>query len=214
VGDGHVRDGRVGDGVRIWCLRHAQSRNVTGALAGAVPHAPLTALGHRQAAATARVLTREPITAVHASDALRARQTAAPLAAALGVPVLTLAELAEAGVGRHEASTDPAVARLTAEALHAWVTGDDLERRVADGESGREVVARVTAAFERIAGEHPGGTVAVVGHVASLTAALSGLCGLGARVWGTPLPHAEPFLVTWDGRTWHCAAWPGAVAAR
>lgn len=35
------------------------------------------------------------------------------------------------------------------------------------------------------------------------------LRALGAEVWGTPLPHAEPFLVEWDGRTWHCHDWRG-----
>lgn len=62
-----------------------------------------------------------------------------------------------------------------------------------------------------VAGVVPGAehTVAVVGHVASLTVALARLCGLGARVWGMPLPHAEPFLVEWDGRFWRCSSWPG-----
>jgi broad specificity phosphatase PhoE len=87
----------------------------------------------------------------------------------------------------------------------------DLGQRVADGESGHQVVARVTAAFQQIARTHPGETVAVDGHVASLTVALGQLCTLGARVWGTPLPHACPFLVEWDGHTWRCLTWPDAV---
>ena len=96
----------------------------------------------------------------------------------------------------------------TAEVLRAWVVEQDLRRRVADGETGHQVVARVTAAFQQIAGAHPGETVAVVGHVASLTVALGRLCSLGSRVWGTPLPHARPFLVEWDGHAWHCPTWP------
>ena len=78
----------------------------------------------------------------------------------------------------------------------------------ADGETGQQVVARMTAAFQKIASAHPGETVAVVGHVASLTVALGRLCSLGSGVWGTPLAHARPFLVEWDGSAWHCAAWP------
>jgi alpha-ribazole phosphatase/probable phosphoglycerate mutase len=95
--------------------------------------------------------------------------------------------------------------------LRAWIIDQDLERRVADGESGHQVVARVTAAFRQIAITHPGETVVVVGHVASLTVTLGLLCALGTRVWGTPLSHAHPFLVEWDGHTWNCPAWPGAV---
>ena len=66
----------------------------------------------------------------------------------------------------------------------------------------------MTAAFQKIASTHPGETVAVVGHVASLTVTLGRLCSLGSRVWGTPLPHARPFLVEWDGHAWHCPRWP------
>src|SRR5262249_53880518 len=69
----------------------------------------------------------------------------------------------------------------------------------------------VTAAIQQIADAHPGETVAVVGHVASLTVVLARLCALEVTVWGAPLPHARPFLVEWDGRTWHCPAWPGEV---
>ncbi len=96
----------------------------------------------------------------------------------------------------------------TADVLRAWVIEQDLGQRGAGGETGHQVVARVTAALQQIASAHPGETVAVVGHVASLTVALGRLCSLGAGVWGTPLPHARPFLVEWDGQAWHCPTWP------
>jgi broad specificity phosphatase PhoE len=189
--------GRVSGRVRVWCLRHAESHDVTAGIAGAVPNTPLTARGRRQAVAAARTLAGEPIVRIYASTALRARQTAALLATVLPVDVAALPELVEVGV--------------TARVLRAWVVEQDLDLRAADGEAGCQVVARVTAAFRRIAHTHPGETVAVVGHVASLTVALGRLCALGATVWGTPLPHARPFLVEWDGHAWRCPAWPGAV---
>jgi hypothetical protein len=74
-----------------------------------------------------------------------------------------------------------------AEVLHAWVADRD---------------------FHKITTARPRETVAVVGHVASLTVALGRLCALGSQVCGTPLPHARPFLIEWDGRAWHCTAWP------
>ncbi|MET7332307.1 histidine phosphatase family protein [Nonomuraea sp. NPDC005650] len=79
---------------------------------------------------------------------------------------------------------------------------------MADGEDGHAVVARVVAVFASIAAARPGEAVVLVGHVGSLTAGLSVLCGLGERVWGAPLPHAVPFPVEWDGRSWRCASWP------
>ncbi len=201
----------MGDLVRIWCLRHGESDNVTSGAAGAVPHAQLTPRGREQAAAAARELAGEPITAVYASTARRAIQTAEPIAASRGLEINALGELVETGIGSAEASQDPEVRRRTAQVLRAWVVDGDLGQRVADGETGYEVVARVTAGFQTIAARDPGSTVALVGHVASLTAGLGVLCDLGAGVWGAPLPHAEPFLVEWDGSDWHCPNWPAGT---
>lgn len=198
----------MSDRVRMWCLRHGESENVTAGIAGAVPSAPLTGRGRDQAMQAARALACEPITEVYSSTAVRARQTAQLLAAGFGLEVSALPELAEAGIGRHEGTADPAVRRRTAEVLRAWVVEQDLHQRVADGETGQHVLDRMTAAFQQIASTHPGKTVAVVGHVASLTLALSRLCALGPRVWGNALPHAQPFLLESDGQTWHCPTWP------
>lgn len=194
--------------VRVWCLRHGESENVTAALAGALPSAPLTERGHRQADTAARILAGEPIQRIYSSTALRARQTAQPLGSALGVQIERAPELVEIGIGRDEGSSDPAVRLRTADVLRCWVVEDQLGERVADGETGHEVLARVTAALQGITRRHPGETVAVVGHVGSLTVALSRLCALGSAVWGAPLPHAVPFLVEWDGERWNCPTWP------
>ena len=190
--------------VRLWCLRHAESENVTAEVAGAVPTAPLTERGRRQAIKAAQTLAGEPISRLAARDASSSGWP--------GVEVQGVPELVEVGIGRHEGSSDPAIRRQTADVLRAWVVEHDLGQRVADGETGHDVIARMTEAFQLIADHHQSETVAVVGHVASLTVALGQLCALGALVWGTPLPHAEPFLVEWDGRSWHCSAWPGATS--
>lgn len=189
----------MSDRVRVWCLRHAESENVTTGTAGAGPTSPLTPRGRHQAIDAAQQLAAEPIARIYCSTALRARQTAAllattPGATTPGLPITAMPELVEV--------------RCTADVLRAWVVEQDLGRRVADGETGHQVVARVTAAFRKIASAHPGETVAVVGHVASLTVALGRLCSLGPGVWGTPLPHARPFPVEWDSHAWHCPTWP------
>ena len=192
----------MSDRVRVWCLRHAESE-ANAQVPGALDDSGLTERGRRQAIEAAQQLAAEPITRIYCSTALRARQTAELLAATPGAtpgrpitaaPVTAMPELVEAAV--------------TAEVLRAWVVEQDLGRRAADGETGQQVVARVTAAFRAIAGDHPGETVVVVGHVASLTVALGQLCALGSVVWGTPLPHARPFLVEWDGLAWSCPTWP------
>lgn len=198
----------MSDRVRMWCLRHGESENVTAGIAGAVPSAPLTGRGRHQAIEAARALAGEPVTEIYSSTALRAQQTAQLLAAGSGLEVSALPQLAEAGIGRHEGTADPAVRKRTAEVLRAWVVDQDLQQRVADGETGQHVLDRMTAAFQQIASTHPGETVAVVGHVASLTLAISRLCALGPQVWGNALPHAQPFLLESGGQTWHCPTWP------
>jgi broad specificity phosphatase PhoE len=191
--------------VRIWCLRHAEAENAATMPAGAVsadPCPPLTARGRHQAFAAAQMLAAEPISKIYSSRAPRARQTAeilaATLAASRGIPIIPVAampELAEADV--------------RAEVLRAWLVEQELDQPATDGETGHQVVARVAAAFQQIARAHPGETIAVVGHVASLTVGLARLCSLGPGVWGTPLPHARPFLVECVGHAWRCPAWPG-----
>ena len=190
--------------MEIVFLRHAESENVLAGASGVVPLAPLTERGRAQAAALPAALGEQArVSRVYASRAVRARQTAEVLAA----PVTVLPQLAEMSIGRREGQIDPALREETSEVLRSWVVDGDLDRRVADGETGHEVLSRMTTALTRVAAE--GGSPAVIGHVGSLTLALSVLCGLGGAVWGTPLPHAVPFVVHWDGARWHCPSWPG-----
>jgi alpha-ribazole phosphatase/probable phosphoglycerate mutase len=190
--------------MEIVCLRHAESENVLAGVSGAVPAAALTAAGLEQARLLGRRLTG--ITHAYASATVRARQTAGQL----GAPVTELAGLGEMTVGAREGAVDAGLRRETADVLRAWVVDGDLDRQVGDGESGHEILARMTAALTQVADRHAAaGRPAVVGHVGSLTLAASVLCGLGGAVWGTPLPHAVPFVLRRDGSRWHCPDWPG-----
>ncbi|MFC5826667.1 histidine phosphatase family protein [Nonomuraea insulae] len=194
--------------VRLLCLRHGESENVVAGASGALPSAELTERGRAQAASAAPGL--RGISRVYASSAVRARQTGEIIARALGLgDVAVLSGLVEVGIGRFEGAKDASVRTRTAEVLRSWVVDGELGQAVGDGEDGHAVTGRVAGSLSAIAVANPGRTVAVVGHVASLTTGLSSLCGLGGRVWGAPLPYAVPFLVEWDGRSWHCAAWPG-----
>ena len=186
--------------MEILCLRHAESENVLAGASGVVPLAPLTERGRAQAAALAGEVW---VSRVYASRAVRARQTAEVLDA----PLTVLPQLAEMSIGRREGQIDAALREETADVLRSWVVDGELDRRVADGETGHEVLSRMTTALTRVATE--GGSPAVIGHVGSLTLALSVLCGLGGTVWDAPLPYAVPFVVHWDGTRWHCPSWPG-----
>ena len=200
--------------MRAFCLRHGESENVLTRTAGVLPRAPLTEAGRRQARAAAEMLGGESVAAIYSSTAVRAVDTAGIIGELLGVETVSTTALLEVSIGGAEGSTDPAIGSLTAAVLRGWIVDGDLDARVADGESGHEVVARVSTALTAIATAHPDRTVIVVGHVSSLTVTLIELCNLGGKPWGRPLPHAVPFLVEHADGRWACASWPtpGATA--
>lgn len=173
----------------------------------AVEHA---SRGHarQQALIAARRLVDAGITRVFASTALRAAQTADLIAVELGLHVELMSDLSEVWLGADEGSTDNDVHAQTVEALHAWVVRGDLTPHFALGESGYDVVRRMSAALEQIANISTGESSSfVVGHVASLTAAISHLCRNGSTLWGRSLLHATPFPLIRTGTTWSCH-WP------
>jgi broad specificity phosphatase PhoE len=193
---------------RLYCLRHGESANVLAGAAGALPMAGLTDRGREQASVAAIALATEPVAGVYASSALRAQQTAEIIAAAHGLRPTIMVDLAEAGIGELEGATDSATRTRTAAVLRSWVVDGDLDPRVADGEDGHAVVDRMTRALTAIVDTQPGATAVVVGHVASLSAALATICHLGTEIWGTPLPFAAPFLVERTPNGWRCPVWP------
>ena len=85
--------------------------------------------------------------------------------------------------------------------VKAWIMHGDLGAQVADGETGRDVAARVTRALTEMAASHAHRPAIVVGHVASRTTGISVLCHNGARLWGSLLPQAVPFPSAATART-------------
>jgi broad specificity phosphatase PhoE len=92
--------------VTVHLLRHGEVDNPGGVLYGRLPGFVLSELGERQAKAAADWLTQRDIGCVVSSPLERARQTAAPLAAAVGLEVAIDERLIEAAnylEGRHVA---------------------------------------------------------------------------------------------------------------
>lgn len=89
------------ESIVIDLVRHGQSvANAAKLIDTAVPGAALTALGQQQARNVANVLvTKGPVAAIFASQLIRTQQTAAPLAAALGMNVQVLRGLNEIDAG-------------------------------------------------------------------------------------------------------------------
>ena len=80
----------------IHLLRHGEVHNPTGVLYGRLPGYGLSQLGRDMAAQVASAVASRDITAVIASPLQRAQETAAPIAAALGLPIGSDPRLLEA----------------------------------------------------------------------------------------------------------------------
>ncbi|GAA5158616.1 histidine phosphatase family protein [Amycolatopsis dongchuanensis] len=151
--------------MKLYLIRHAESTaNVRKILDTALPGPPLTDLGQLQAQALAERLSGEPIAAVYASRAIRAQQTAAPLAAALMREVQVIDGVHEINVGDLEGRGDREALVAYAATVHPWTRGD-LEVAMPGGESGQQVRARYLAAVAELRAKHEQDpAIALVSH--------------------------------------------------
>jgi broad specificity phosphatase PhoE len=155
--------------VRLILIRHGETpSNVAGALDTAVPGAPLTPLGHRQAAAIPPVLTIERVTAVYASPLVRTQLTATPLAAARGLDVVVADGLEEIAAGHLEMKTDDESVASYAGTVAAWI-GGDLTATMPGGHDGHTFFDRYAAAVTAITTDHADdATVVAFSHGAAI----------------------------------------------
>lgn len=167
-------------GVELLIIRHGLPVRIDEADGPADPG--LSELGHEQARRAAEWLRNEKITAVFTSPMRRAVQTAAPLAAVLGMEPVIDEEVAEFDRGQHfyipleelKAARDPRYEALMRGELAAADAGQPAMEEV-DPFTFREVV---TVAIERIVEANPGGKVAIVCHGGVINAYASHVLGI------------------------------------
>jgi broad specificity phosphatase PhoE len=171
--------------VRLVLVRHGQTdANVRRELDSLPPGAPLNQLGLAQAAALGGRLAERPVTAVYASHAIRAQQTAAPVAAAHGLAVEIVDGVQEVFVGALEGRSD-IDAREQFDAVYtAWSRGD-LDAQLPGGESARDLRARYLPAVEKIMAGATGDVV-LVSHGAAIRLAAGALLGDTAETQYVP----------------------------
>ena len=148
---------------RVTAIRHGETTwNVDTRIQGH-RDIPLSAVGRRQAERLAQALVDEPITAIYASDLTRAWETAQYLGRALGKEVIKETGLRERGFGDFEGKTFAAIEVLLPEQSMRWRKRDP-EFAPAGGESLLALRSRVLEAAGRLAAQHPGELIAMVGH--------------------------------------------------
>lgn len=146
----------------IWIARHAETATPT-MFHGAESDIELGAHGKKQALAAAPWFAELKPTVVVSSAMVRARDTAAPIAAACGVAHVIEPLL-------HERKVGPLSKKPRAEADHIW--NDTIDRWLKGEtsysypgmESFDELTERLLPTFHRVIAEYPGGRVAIICH--------------------------------------------------
>lgn len=162
---------------RLVLIRHGQSTANKAELFVGQGDAPLTELGHRQAAAAAVYLRQhERIDKVYASDLSRAMDTARPTAEAFSLPVCPNTGLREIFAGVWEGMPKAEVMKRYPADRSLWYT--DLSHALCTGgESVAEVYERTVRTVTRIAMENQGKTVLIASHWTPVIAMVSHAMG-------------------------------------
>jgi probable phosphoglycerate mutase len=161
--------------MNLLLIRHAKNDWVGEKLAGWTPAVHLNDEGRTQAEALARRLARVPLAAIYSSPLERTMETAQPLARAHGLPLQVRQDLGEVRFGQW---TGRSLEELKKEALWPVIQVYPGGARFPEGESMREVQARLVAALDEIRDTHPGETVAVVSHSDPIKMATAHYLGL------------------------------------
>lgn len=171
---------------------------------------PLNAIGQAQAARVAARLATDRHDALFSSDLQRARETAAPLAAAWNLAPVALAGFREQNFGVLEGLDVP-----TIKARHPALWLRWLEHRadfaLPGGESLRQFHDRVLAAVRELAAARTGARLAVVTHGGVLDMLWRSAHGLpldGLRA--CEIPNTGLNRLRWAGGTLHIDLWADA----
>jgi len=146
----------------IWLTRHAESAAPT-VFHGAESNIGLSGLGRRQAVAAADWFRSLEPTAVVSSAMVRAKETAAPIAAGCGVPHVLEPALHERRVGTLSGTSFSSSSGPWHDTIHRWMAGDTAFT-TPGAESFDELAARLVPALERVARRYPDGRTVVVAH--------------------------------------------------
>ena len=168
--------------MEIVLVRHALPVRIDATEDGSPADPWLSQRGHEQAERLVEVLAMEDVAALYSSPSRRARETAAPLEAALGMTAEIDDGLAEfdsndssyVPVEELKAAGDPRYTAL----IHG-----DLYSHDVDPVAFR---ARVVEAVERIVARHPGGKAVLFSHAGAINAAAGSVLSQEKTIWFPP----------------------------
>jgi broad specificity phosphatase PhoE len=192
---------------RLILARHGRTAgNVVKALDSRPPGMPLDEVGRAQAEELGRRLAVEPVTAVYASRAVRAQQTAVPIAAAHGLPVVVIDGVQETDCGDLEGNTDHASRQQFDRMYQAWLRGD-LDAHLPGGESALDVRTRFVKSVDAVLA-CARDTVVVVSHGAAIRMAVGAMLGEGVET--AYVPNAGVVILRGAPGAWTLEHWDTA----
>lgn len=157
-------------------IRHGQSQGNAEGRFGGHTDTPLSALGRRQAEATANALGSEKFAAIYSSDLPRAIETASPLAKLTGAPLITSEALRERSVGVMEGLTFAEAAEQYPVQYQALLQRD-FDHVLLGGESYRQMLDRAASELDEAIKKHRGGRIAVFSHTGAICILILHLMG-------------------------------------
>jgi probable phosphoglycerate mutase len=194
--------------VRLVMARHGETpANAQHILDSRPPGMPLNERGQAQAAALGARLAADPVSAVYASVAVRAQQTAAPVAEAHDLDVQVIDGVHEVFCGELEGRSGRVALERFMAVYEAWWTGD-LEARLPGGESAHDVRDRFLPALDRIL-DGASGDVVLVSHGAAIRLAAAALLGDTAET--RFLPNTGLVTLRPENGGWTLEHWDGAT---
>jgi probable phosphoglycerate mutase len=159
----------------VLLVRHGQTPTTGAKLPGRAPGLHLADAGRAQAErAAARIAALPKVHAVYTSPLERTRETAAPIARAVGVRSRVHKGLLECDFG---AWTGGSLARLRKKPEWARVQRNPSGFRFPDGESFTEMQTRITDTLGQLCADHRGETIVAVSHADPIKAAAAHALG-------------------------------------
>jgi broad specificity phosphatase PhoE len=134
-------------------VRHGQTVDNVAGIAQGWNDSALSDIGQEQVQRLAERLAALKPTALYSSPLGRALATAEPIAAATGLPIVTMDELREMSYGGWEGRSFLDVRRDDEPAYQRWI--NDEEAPCPDGESHADVRRRLERAFRQINSDRP-----------------------------------------------------------
>jgi probable phosphomutase (TIGR03848 family) len=181
----------------VLLVRHGQTPTTGTTLPGRAPGLHLADKGREQAErAAARIAELDKVAAVYASPLERTRETAAPIAKALGLRVRSERGLLECDFGDWTGRKLKDLSKLP-----EWRTVQQYPSgfRFPRGESFTEMQVRMTSTLARRAERHRGETIVAVSHADPIKAALAHALGTHLDLFQRIVVSPCSVSVVWYG---------------